>query len=108
MHSGERYSLPFTLLAFTLRHKMTDSVLSISACFVQLRIPAVLPAVPNSTTEGQHLEELAGSLPFPLGSSSLPHSHLGRASQRDEPGEKRREEKRERGKSREEKTMELG
>lgn len=73
MHSGERYSLPFTLLVFTLRHKMTDTVLSISGCFVQLRVPAVLLADPNSMTEGQHLEELAGSLPLPLGSSSLLH-----------------------------------
>lgn len=33
----------------------------------------------------------AGSFPLPLGSSSLPHSHVGRASQRGEPGERRRE-----------------
>lgn len=67
MHSGERYSLPFTLLAFTLRHKMTDSVLSISGCFVQLRVPAVLLADPNCMTEGQHLEELGRITASPPG-----------------------------------------
>jgi len=98
VHSGERYSLPFPLLVFTLRHKMTDSVLSISGCFARLRVPAVLLAAPNNGTEGQHLEDLAGSLRLPVGSSSLPQSHLGgesrgRASWRDELGESRRTEK---------------
>lgn len=103
VHSGKKYSLPFALLVFTLRHKMTDSVLSIPGCFVRLRVPAVFLAAPNNGTAGQHLEELAGSLPRCAGSSSLPKRHLdgesrGRASWRDKLGESRRaERKRQRG-----------
>lgn len=62
---------------------MTDSVLSISGCFVRLRVPTVLLAVPSSGTEGQHLEELAGSVPLPVGSSSLPQKHSGGESRRE-------------------------
>lgn len=76
---GEVFA-PFTLHTFTLRHKMTDSVLSISGCFVWLGVSAVLLAAPNSGTERQHLKELAGSLPLPVGFSSLPQSHLGEES----------------------------
>lgn len=89
---------------------MTDSVLSILGCFLRLRVPTLLLAAPKSGTEGQHLEELAGSLPLPVGSSSLPQGHLagesrGRASWRGELGESRRAE---REKGRKEKAVESG
>lgn len=65
---------------------MTDSVLSTSGCFVWLSTPAVLLAACHRGTEGQHLEELAASMPPPLVSYTLPQSHLGAGSRAEHPG----------------------
>lgn len=64
---------------------MTDSVLNVSGCFVWLIVPAVLLAAHRSGTEGQHLEELAGSVPPAVG--RVPQSHLSGGSRAGRPGE---------------------